>query len=243
TERIEEELENMFQKARIQRMDADTTATRRAHERIFKSFLKGDIDILVGTQMLAKGLDFPRVTLVGVVLADVALNLPDFRAAERAFQLLMQVAGRSGRSHRGGEVIVQTFNPGHYAVQAATKHDFARFYEAEMKLRRQLLFPPYRHLMNVMVDSMSQKNALQAIRRLVQIPKKVENAGGTDLPVMGPSAAPLAKIKGRYRFRFLMLASNTALLRDLGRQVNDAHKKLRSARTRLTVDMDALSMM
>jgi len=243
TERIEEELENTFPNARIQRVDADTTASKRAHERIFGSFRDGELDILVGTQMLAKGLDFPRVTLVGVVLADVALNLPDFRAGERAFQLLMQVAGRSGRSHRGGEVIVQTFNPANYAVQAATRHDYAGFYEMEMKLRRQLLFPPYKHLMNVMIDSMSQKNALQVIRRLVQIPRKVEKAGGTDLKVMGPSAAPLSKIKGRYRFRFLILASNTSLLRDVGRAINEDHKTLRGTRTRLTVDMDALSMM
>lgn len=243
TERIEEELENTFPKARIQRMDADTTSTKRAHERIFKSFRTGEIDMLVGTQMLAKGLDFPRVTLVGVVLADVALNLPDFRAGERAFQLLMQVAGRSGRGHRGGEVVVQTFNPAHYAVQAAKNHDYAGFFEAEMKLRLQLRFPPYRHLMNVMVDSMSQKNALQAIRRLAQTPKKMQEAGGNDLTVMGPSAAPLSKIKGRYRFRFLMLASNTALLRDIGRQINETHKKLRSSRTRLIIDMDAMSMM
>jgi primosomal protein N' (replication factor Y) len=244
TERVEEELENFFPKARIQRMDADTTATKYAHEKIFKSFRKGEIDILVGTQMLAKGLDFPRVTLVGVVLADVALNLPDFRAAERAFQLLMQVSGRSGRSHLGGEVIVQAYNPGHYAIQAARKHDYAGFYQAEMKLRRPLKFPPYRHLMNVMVDSSSQKTALQTIRQLVLIPRKLEKtADGQDLSVMGPSAAPLAKIKGRYRFRFLMLASNTNLLKTLGRQINDAHKKMRSARTRLTIDMDALSMM
>ena len=224
-------------------MDADTTSTRKAHEKILKAFRDGEIDILVGTQMLAKGLDFPRVTLVGVVLADIALNLPDFRAAERAFQLLMQVAGRSGRSHRGGEVIVQTFSPSHYAVQAAAKHDFAGFYKAEMKLRRQLRFPPYRRLMNVMIDSMSQKTALQTVRRLARIPKKMAGAEGYDLTVLGPSAAPLAKIKGRYRFRFLMLASSAALLRDLGRQINDDHKKLRGTRTRLTIDMDALSMM
>ncbi len=244
TERVEEELENVFPKASVQRMDADTTATKYAHEKIFKSFRKGDIDILVGTQMLAKGLDFPRVTLVGVILADVALNLPDFRAAERAFQLLMQVSGRSGRSHLGGEVIIQAYNPGHYAIQAAKKHDYTGFYQAEMKLRQQLKFPPYRHLMNVLVDSSSQKTALQTIRQLVLIPRKLEKtAEGQDLSVMGPSAAPLAKIKGRFRFRFLMLASNTNLLKSLGREINDAHKKMRSARTRLTLDMDALSMM
>jgi primosomal protein N' (replication factor Y) len=243
TERVEEELENTFPNARIQRVDADTTATKKAHEKIFKAFRDGEIDIMVGTQMLAKGLDFPRVTLVGVVLADVALNLPDFRAAERAFQLLMQVAGRSGRSHRGGEVLIQTYNPEHYAIQAATKHDFTGFYKAEMKLRKELKFPPYRHLVNVMIDSMSQKNALQAIRRLALIPKKAAEADGNDLVVMGPSAAPFAKIKGRYRFRFLILGSNTALLRDLGRRTNEDHKKLRSSRTRLTIDMDALSMM
>ncbi len=244
TERVEEQLENIFQKARIQRMDADTTSTKWAHEKILKSFEKGDIDILVGTQMLAKGLDFPRVTLVGVVLADVALNLPDFRAAERTFQLLMQVAGRSGRSHLGGEVIIQTYNPAHYAIQYATKHDYAAFYHEEMKHRRESGFPPYRHLMNVLVDSTSQKDAQQVIRRLVQIPKAAEKQGDTrGLTVMGPSAAPLRKIKGRFRFRFLMLSPRTGLLKSFGREIIDAHKKIRGTHTRLTVDMDALSMM
>jgi primosomal protein N' (replication factor Y) len=244
TERVEEELENLFGKARIQRVDADTTATKWAHEKIFNSFREGEIDILVGTQMLAKGLDFPRVTLVGVVSADVALNLPDFRAAERTFQLLMQVGGRSGRSHLGGEVIIQTFNPNHYAIQCARKHDYAGFYREEMKLRRQLGFPPYRHLMNVVIDSMSQKEALQAIRRLAEIPKQAQtNEDFRGLTLMGPSAAPLAKIKGRYRFRFLLLSSNTLALKGLGREILDAHKKLRGIKTRLTVDMDAVSMM
>jgi primosomal protein N' (replication factor Y) len=244
TQRVEEELENLFQKARIKRMDADTTSTKWAHENILKSFEKGDIDILVGTQMLAKGLDFPRVTLVGVVLADVALNLPDFRAAERTFQLLMQVAGRSGRSHRGGEVIIQTYNPAHYAIQMAKRHDYAGFYREEMKLRRQLGFPPYRHLLNVLIDSTSQKDAQMAIRSLVQIPKKAEEQDPTRaLSVLGPASAPLAKIKGRYRFRFLVLSPNTALLRSFGRDILDAHKKLRKSQTRLTVDIDALSMM
>jgi len=244
TEHVEEELENIFQKATIGRMDADTTSTKYAHEKILRSFRKGEIDILVGTQMLAKGLDFPRVTLVGVVLADVALNLPDFRAAERAFQLLMQVSGRSGRSHLGGEVVVQTYNPAHYAVQAAKKYDYVGFYNEEMRLRRQLGFPPYRHLVNVMVDSTSQKNALQAIRKLAQIPTEAQKKSGKEgLTLMGPSAAPLAKIKGRYRFRFLLLASNTALLKTMGDEINDAHKKLRKTRTRLMIDMDAFSMM
>ncbi|MBI4832643.1 MAG: primosomal protein N', partial [Candidatus Lindowbacteria bacterium] len=242
TERVEEELENIFQKARICRMDADTTSTKWGHEKILKSFQKGDIDILVGTQMLAKGLDFPRVTLVGVVLADIALNLPDFRAAERTFQLLMQVAGRSGRSHRGGEVIIQTYNPAHYAIQAATRHDYAGFYCEEMKHRQQLSFPPCRHLMNVLMDSTSQKHALDVIRQLVQIPLEAQKQT-KGLTVMGPSAAPLSKIKGHFRFRFLVLGSNTGTLRALGQEVIAAHKERYAARTRLTVDMDALSMM
>jgi primosomal protein N' (replication factor Y) len=227
TERVQEELQNLFPQARIQRMDADTTATKWAHEKILDSFQQGEIDILVGTQMLAKGLDFPRVTLVGVVLADVALNLPDFRAAERTFQLLMQVGGRSGRSHLGGEVIIQTFNPMHYAIQCAKAHDFAGYYREEMKIRRQLGFPPYRHLMNVLVDSTSQKDALQAVRRIAEIPRQAcARPDARELTLLGPSAAPLAKIKGQFRFRFM-----------------ESHKKIRGLKTRLTIDMDAVSMM
>jgi primosomal protein N' (replication factor Y) len=244
TERVEEELENTFPKARIRRMDADTTSTKGAHAKILQAFRSGDVDILVGTQMLAKGLDFPRVTLVGVVLADVAINLPDFRAAERTFQLLMQVSGRSGRSHLGGEVIIQAYNPNHYAVQAARKHDLIEFYHAEMKHRRKSEFPPYRHLMNVLIDSTSQKDGQQVVRALALKPKELEqNDAGRMLKVLGPAPAPMAKIKGRYRFRFLMLSSDTVLLRSLGREIIDSHRRLRGTRTRLTVDMDALSML
>ncbi|RJP20393.1 MAG: primosomal protein N' [Candidatus Abyssobacteria bacterium SURF_5] len=243
TERVQEEIENLFPDARIQRMDADTTSTKWAHEKIFTAFREGELDILVGTQMLAKGLDFPRVTLVGVVLADVALNLPDFRAAERTFQLLMQVGGRSGRSHRGGEVIIQTYNPAHYAIQCAKMHDYRGFYQEEMKLRREVGFPPYRRLMNVLVDSTSQKEALQATRRLAEVAKQGEAADARTLTIMGPSAAPLAKIKGRYRFRFLLLSPHAAVLKRIGQAIIDSHKKIHGAKARLTVDMDPVSMM
>ena len=142
TEQVEQEVVKAFPEARVKRMDADSTTRKDAHQKILDVFKAGEIDILVGTQMIAKGLDFPNVTLVGVISADTALNLPDFRAGERAFNLLTQVAGRSGRSKAGGDVILQTYMPEHYSIQAAQGHDYLRFYHEEIGYREALLYPP-----------------------------------------------------------------------------------------------------
>jgi replication restart DNA helicase PriA len=152
TERIEREVMRVFPQARVVRMDLDTTRTKRAHENIVNMFRGGEYDILVGTQMVAKGHDFPRVTLVGVVSADTCLNLPDYKAGERTFQLLTQVAGRAGRGERPGQVIIQTYAPDHYAVQRARDHDYLGFYEEEIRARRDLLYPPFVHLVLVVVS-------------------------------------------------------------------------------------------
>ena len=148
TEQVEQEVVKAFPEASVKRMDADSTGRKDAHQKILDAFRLGEIDILVGTQMIAKGLDFPNVTLVGVISADTALNLPDFRAGERAFNLLTQVAGRSGRSEVGGNVIVQTYMPEHYSIQAAQGHDYLRFYREEIGYREALLYPPLSHARN-----------------------------------------------------------------------------------------------
>ena len=149
TQKIEEELNKLFSNARVLRMDYDTTSRKGMHEEMIESFKRGDYDILLGTQMVAKGLDFSNVTLVGVINADTSLNIPDFRSSENTYSLLSQVAGRSGRSNKEGSVIIQTFNPDHYAIELTKRHDYLSFYKKEMDIRRRLKYPPYYYLCSI----------------------------------------------------------------------------------------------
>lgn len=219
TERLAAEVEALFPKARVARMDSDTTSRRGSHERILRALGQGEIDILVGTQMITKGHDFPDVTLVGVISADTALNMPDFRAAERTFQLLTQVSGRGGRGETPGTVVIQTVNPGHYAIQRTCGHDFAGFYEDEIGLRRDLGYPPFSRMVNLLVSGTGkeqvEKGATTLGRRAARIAGTGEFAG--KLTVVGPMEAPLGKVRGRYRWQ--MLAR--------GRQVRTLHAFIR----------------
>ncbi len=206
TERLASEIQDLFPQARITRMDSDTTSARGSHERILSALGRGEIDILVGTQMITKGHDFPDVTLVGVVSADTTLNMPDFRAAERTFQILTQVAGRSGRGEQPGTVVIQTLNPSHYAIQRTREHDFANFYEDEIALRRDLQYPPFSRMINLIVSGTAKDQVEKGAARLGQKAKKL--AAGDDvkarLTVIGPMEAPLAKVRGRYRWQLLV---------------------------------------
>jgi len=206
TERLAAEVQGLFPQARVGRMDSDTTSARGSHERILSALDRGEIDILVGTQMITKGHDFPDVTLVGVVSADTTLNMPDFRAAERTFQILTQVAGRSGRGEQPGAVVIQTLNPGHYAIQRTREHDFAGFYEDEIALRRDLQYPPFSRMINLIVSGTDKDRVEKGAARLGQKAKKL--AAGDDvkarLTVIGPMEAPLAKVRGRYRWQLLV---------------------------------------
>ena len=166
TQKVAEETQKLYPDARLLRMDMDTTRGRDAHEKILSTFRSGDADILIGTQMIAKGLDFPNVTLVGVIAADMALNLPDYRAAERTFQLVTQVSGRAGRAENPGRVVVQTYQPDHYAIQLAARQDYRAFYEQEVKLRRRALYPPYTLLARLVVTSRSEDAARDAALKL-----------------------------------------------------------------------------
>ncbi|MDD5423073.1 MAG: primosomal protein N', partial [Candidatus Omnitrophica bacterium] len=157
TEKVESELSHSFSHAHMARMDSDTTVKRGSHDKILGSFKSGDVNLLVGTQMIAKGLDFPQVTLVGIVSADVSLNIPDFRSSERTFNLLTQVSGRAGRGEDGGEVIIQTYAPGHYAILCAAKHDYDKFYEEEIVSRKELLFPPFINLVKITVRARNEE--------------------------------------------------------------------------------------
>jgi primosomal protein N' (replication factor Y) len=205
TETVEAELHKLLPEARSLRWDRDTTRTKGAHERILRQFAGHQADVLVGTQMLAKGLDLPRVTLVGVVLADVGLQLPDYRAAERTFQLLTQVAGRAGRSSLGGRVIFQTFQPGHYALRAAAAHDYAAFYEIESGHRRQLRYPPFAQLVRLEfrhLDARKAEDEAGALAARLAALISQQRRGATD--VIGPAPCFLPRLNREYRWQILL---------------------------------------
>ncbi|OGO42610.1 MAG: primosomal protein N' [Chloroflexi bacterium RBG_16_57_9] len=202
---MEAEVRNIFPQARVVRWDRDTTTVRQAHAQFLDQFIRHQADVLVGTQMIAKGLDLPLVTVVGVVSADTGLHLPDFRAAERTFQLLTQVAGRAGRSELGGQVIVQTYNPEHYAIQAASHHDYATFYRKEITYRRELNYPPFSRLVQIVYSSSSRDRCqgdMERLKRLLEL--KIARLGLAGLDLIGPAPAFLERERGLYRWQLLV---------------------------------------
>jgi primosomal protein N' (replication factor Y) len=209
SEQLEERLRALFPQARVARLDRDTARTKRAFEQVLGAFAAGRIDVLVGTQMVAKGHDFQRVTLVGVVSADAQLGFPDFRAAERTFQLLTQVAGRAGRGALAGEVIVETHYPEHYAIELAARQDYASFFEKELHFRRLMHYPPFASLATLLVRSTQLE---QAIRWSRQLEKHFEPAESRGVRVLGPAEAPLSRLKREYRFQFLLKSPKRSAL-------------------------------
>jgi primosomal protein N' (replication factor Y) (superfamily II helicase) len=208
TEKLEQEAAQTFPQARILRWDSDVTGGHgHSHEEIFARFRAGEADILIGTQMIAKGLDLPGVTLVGVVSADIALNLPDFRAGERTFQLLSQVAGRAGRGQRGGRVIIQTYSPQNYAIKAAAKHDYMAFYRKEMAYRYQLHNPPFIRLARlVFTHSSDDRGCKEAERIRIMLLKEREAKGISGVSLIGPAPAYLHRLRGKYRWQIILRA-------------------------------------
>ena len=238
-EQLEEKLREKFSGARIARLDRDAVRTKRAYQQVLGDFASGKIDILVGTQMVAKGHDFQRVTLVGVVSADSQLSLPDFRAAERTFQLLTQVAGRAGRGALPGEVLVETYYPEHYAIQLASRQDYLAFFERELQFRRLLHYPPFTALASVLVRDTKIENAIRWSRRLSAFLAPQESRG---VKVLGPAAAPLARLKREYRFQFVLKALKRAqLTRTLSELLLFSEKEEIPAKAVL-VDVDPLSL-
>jgi primosomal protein N' (replication factor Y) len=207
TERVEEELRRLLPPLRCIRMDADTTRSKNAHWEILEEFNSGRAQVLLGTQMIAKGLDIPNVTLVGVIDADTSLGLPDFRAGERTFQLLTQVSGRAGRGARPGKVIVQTFNPDHYAIRAALHGDASAFYRRETAYRREALYPPFCRLINLVITAPVAEHSRAAANALGDMLRSGLRSG--DGEVLGPAPAPLSRLKGKYRYH--MVVKTTAL--------------------------------
>jgi len=239
-EQIEEHLRERFPGARMGRLDRDVARTRRAYQQVLGAFASGQLDLLVGTQMVAKGHDFERVTLVGVVAADLSLSLPDFRAAERTFQLLTQVAGRAGRGPLPGQVLVQTYYPEHYAIHFAAQQDYGAFFEKELQFRRLMHYPPFTALASIVVHDRKIENAVRWARSLGAFLGPQE---GRELKVLGPAAAPLARLKGEYRFQFLLKsARRKQLTGTLGACLGFcAEKKI--PETAVLIDVDPVSLM
>ena len=213
TEKVENEVQNLFPKVRTLRWDWETTRKKGAHELILSHFTNHRADVLIGTQMLAKGLDLPLVTLVGVVLADVGLSLPDYRAGERTFQVLTQVAGRAGRSPLGGQVVLQTFDPDHYVTQAVSRHDYAGFYQQELKYRRELGYPPFSQLVRLEfrhTDASQAEAAAQRMANLIHSWLRAEDRRQTEL--IGPTPCFFTRLDGQYRWQIILRGPNPASL-------------------------------
>ncbi|MFQ5662929.1 MAG: primosomal protein N' [Terriglobia bacterium] len=239
-EKVEEAVARAYPGARVARLDRDTAAGRRRAEQVLRRFVRGQLDILVGTQMIAKGHDFQGVTLVGVVSADVILGLPDFRAAERTFQLLTQVAGRAGRGVRPGQVLVQTYYPDHYAIRFGAQQNYEGFYEQELRFRRLLHYPPFTALANLVVRARPLDAAVRATRQLQEF---FDRNRVPSLRVLGPAPAPLARLKKEYRFQFLLKSPDRRALQERLRAVVAYARRKEIPAGTLVVDVDPLTLL
>ncbi|MDB4895465.1 MAG: primosomal replication factor, partial [Firmicutes bacterium] len=241
TERVEEELLKLYPRIRVARMDVDTTRRKGSHATILKAFGDRKVDVLVGTQMIAKGLDFPEVTLVGAILADTTLNLPDFRAAERTFQLVTQVAGRAGRGLKPGRVVVQTYQPEHYSLLAAQQHDFDGFFEREIEFRRSLNYPPFAHLIHLVLSGEDEPRVMQTAQAIADLLQAHRFSG----EVLGPAPAPLARLRGQFRHHLMLKGKDlAAMVRDVRTAFAAAGGGWRKGKdVKLSVDVGPMSIL
>ena len=247
TERVEARIKELFPEARVTRMDRDTTARKGALVKILKDLRAGAIDILIGTQIVAKGHDYPNITLVGIICADLSLNFPDFRAGERTFQLLAQVAGRAGRGARPGRVILQTFNPDHFCILTAKDQDYGAFYGHEIRLRRELQYPPFSRLIQILVTGKDkEKTALCAenVGEICRVLQSENRAYQEKVKVLGPVAAPLARLQKQYRWQLLLKGLDAGPLHSFTRALMDrTERTIRRAGVRVIVDVDPVDML
>jgi primosomal protein N' (replication factor Y) len=240
TQQLERMLSERYPEARIARMDLDTTSTKWSHQRILSSVEAGEVDLLIGTQMIAKGLDFPNVTLVGVVDADVGLYLPDFRSAERTFQLLAQVAGRAGRGPKGGRVLVQTRNPAHHALVWAREHDAMGFLAQERGQREDPPYPPVTSLVNLLISGPKESDVGRRAAEVADWCTALIERHDLPVEVLGPAPCPLVRIKDRWRWHVVLKGPSEAL----GRMVRYAARRLRrEGTTRIVIDRDPVSLL
>jgi primosomal protein N' (replication factor Y) len=238
TQQVEAAVAARFPAARIERMDLDTTGPKWSHARLYRAMQAREIDVLVGTQMIAKGFDLPGVALVGVVSADTALHFPDFRSSERTFQLLVQVAGRAGRGDAPGRVLFQTWLPEHFVLTSAAAHDYEAFYRRERKDREALGYPPATRLANVVVSGPDPGSVEEAIGRVAH---RVRGREG--LTVVGPAPAPLERLRGRWRHHVLLKAASPRPLDRVLRELARREEELVGGSNRLEIDRDPLSLL
>jgi primosomal protein N' (replication factor Y) len=239
SEKVEDDLHKEFPQARVARMDRDTVSGKRHFESILQGFREGNFDILVGTQMIAKGHDIPNVTLVGVISADIGLGMPDFRAAERTFQLLTQAAGRAGRGDLPGIVLIQTINPDHYAVRFAAQQNYPLFYEKEIQFRRLMRYPPFAALANVLVRSERQEEALAKSAELGLLLDPLPEG----LKVLGPAEAPVPRLKAEFRYQLLIKAASRKRLNETLQMLRHHAVERKWNATALVIDVDPVSLL
>jgi primosomal protein N' (replication factor Y) len=241
TEQVEQTIQELFPEANVARMDRDTVSGKNAHYHILRRFEQHEIDVLIGTQMVTKGHDFPNVTLVGVIAAETALHLPDFRASERTFQILTQVAGRTGRGDLRGEVVVQTYTPSHYAITAAQAHDYLTFYGREIMYREQLNYPPFSRTINLVVQGHDQEFTRETSRHLAQFLRVAKHQA---LIVLGPSPAAIMKLRNRYRYQILLKSAHSHYMRAYVKTQIDAFRKRSHLRDlQIIVDVDPVNLL
>lgn len=258
TEAVEQEVQKAFPEARVKRFDADSTTRKNAHQQILETFEQQQIDILIGTQMVSKGLDFPNVTLVGVIAADTSLNLPDFRASEQTFSLLTQVAGRSGRAELEGKVIIQTYMPEHYCISAAQKHDYLGFYAQEVEARGVLQYPPFSHVGTLLLRGKDEKQIEEAAHAVeaqlqtwladkastAQTDKIEGDVGASEVEILGPAPAPLSKIEGKFRWHFLLRSNSVESISQLLKHLTDEPPvAIKSNAIEFVIDIDPTSIL
>ena len=230
TEKIEEELSKLFPGSRVLRMDFDTTTRKGSHETMIKAFRNHEYDILLGTQIVAKGLDFDNVTLVGVINGDTSLMIPDFRSSENTFALLSQVAGRSGRSNKKGEVVIQTFNPNHYAIMYAKRHDYVGFYNQEMLVRKKLKYPPYYYICYLRISGLDNNLILTEASKI----KRSLTRNLADEIILGPSPCSVSRVRKMYRYGIIIKYKSDTLLLNILDKIIDHYK----ANNKVTIDID-----
>ena len=239
TQKAYDELAELFPQARILRMDVDTTRKKGSHQALLDQFGRGEADILLGTQMIAKGLDFPNVTLVGVLNADTALNLPDFRSSERTFQLLTQVAGRAGRAEKAGQVLIQSYNPQHYAIRFAKDQDYEGFYAYEMGIRRQLGYPPYYFTIGI---TLSHKKEEEVVKRAYEVMSVLRSGLSETSNILGPTPKPIARTHNLYHYQILIKYRLEDELGPTLNQVLALTQERENSELRLSIDHDATAI-
>ena len=243
TQKLEVEVKARFPHARVARMDSDTMRRPGSHQRVLSAFRSGEVDLLLGTQMIAKGLDFPNVLLVGVINADAALHFPDFRAGERTFQLVTQVAGRTGRGDRGGRVIVQTYSPEHMAIQAASRHDYVQFAQEEIANRRKFNYPPLGSVARIIIRGGDEKVTDETANLLMQRLESARDRLGAEVRLLGPAPPPIAKLRGKYRFHVLLQSLDPLQLGATIRTATKTFKIPDKDDVQYVIDIDPMDML